>query len=356
MDGTTDSSIRGTDSARTTGFYSDLLKVCGVRHTRPYSDRRFSTMPFMTMFGLKKLLEEYGVASTGVGIDGDADTLAEAAVQLPVPYVAPVRGGQWVIVTAVHPKTGTVEYLSQGVAETAGTGTFGKAWNGTALLVKADATSCEPHYMAHRFAAMMTHVRDAGIWICLFAVLGYFYAVNGLWESIPLTALVIFNALGIVVSYMLAQKTVGVHTRIADRVCSAIQEHGCDHVLKSGGTFMGIFHWSEVGLGYFTVSLAALLIGGESMLPWLALYNACCLPYTLWSVSYQKFKAHAWCTLCLTVQASLWILAGLYFWAGAWQMLREFEPAAVLLPLCYVGTVLALNKILSKFTPADNND
>ena len=32
------------------------------------------------------------------------------------------------------------------------------------------------------------------------------------------------------------------------------------------------------------------------------------MPYTLWSLYYQKFKAKQWCPLCLIVQAIIWII------------------------------------------------
>lgn len=39
----------------------------------------------------------------------------------------------------------------------------------------------------------------------------------------------------------------------------------------------------------------------------MALINLCALPYSFWSVWYQRFKAKQWCPLCLIVQTLLWI-------------------------------------------------
>ena len=51
---------------------SDYLEALGVPHTDAYANRRFATMPFSSVFGLKKLLEEYGV-------DSEAFELADKA-------------------------------------------------------------------------------------------------------------------------------------------------------------------------------------------------------------------------------------------------------------------------------------
>lgn len=49
------------DSSST--LLSDFLGQLGVAHTRGYTSERYVSMPFPTLFGLKKLLEEYGVES-----------------------------------------------------------------------------------------------------------------------------------------------------------------------------------------------------------------------------------------------------------------------------------------------------
>lgn len=342
--------VRRPERTRMPGFFSDLLKKLGVRHTRAYSGRRFGCMPFMTMFGLTNLAKEYHIATKGVSL-GDKSRIG----CLPVPFVAPVRAGAWVIVTGVHKDT--VKYTSAGVDETSPVQEFCDAWNGVALLVAADRQSEEPHYLCHRMAEIMTKVRDVGIIAGLAALVLYCFIAHGLYRDWSLFGLTVFNMVGWAASFMLAQKTIGIHTQVSDNICSVIQDHGCDHVIKRGGTFFGIFHWSEVGLGYFTVSLIALLADPAGCLPWLALYNACCLPYTIWSVSYQKFVARSWCTLCLTVQATLWVLFGFYLGAHAWSGIDSFSATAIILPVCYVTTVFILNRLLAMLTPpSDDND
>ena len=42
-------------------IYSVFLTALQVPHTSAYSDRRFRTMTFKTLFGFSKLLDEYGI-------------------------------------------------------------------------------------------------------------------------------------------------------------------------------------------------------------------------------------------------------------------------------------------------------
>lgn len=113
--------------AATATLMSDFLKELGVRHTAAYTDRRFSEMPFKSLFGLSKLLQEYGV-------DNEALRLAEKSEigKLPVPFLAGTDGG-FVIVTSVG--ADRIGYLTQGVAEAMPPDEFKKAWSGVVLLV-----------------------------------------------------------------------------------------------------------------------------------------------------------------------------------------------------------------------------
>lgn len=326
-------------------IFTCLLDVLCVPHTAAYSDGRFRAMPFQSLFGLSKLLQEYGVATAGVSLDDRKDI-----TDLPVPFVAPLRGGEWVIVSGTDATAGTVSYLSHGRREQAPIDTFTGAWGGTALLCGHDdgaVRAIEPHYAEHRLAIIMTRLRNIALVVLLTGLSLWLFVENGLWKSWVTMSLVVVSIIGFLASYFLGQKTIGIHTKFSDSICSAIQHKGCDHVLDSGGTFLGIFHWSEVGLGYFGVTLLALLTAPQQTMPWLAFFNVFCLPYSFWSIGYQKFKAHAWCTFCLIVQATLWTLAAIFFFGGVWKELTTFNSAGPILLACYIIAVLGINWLLS---------
>lgn len=69
----------------------------------------------------------------------------------------------------------------------------------------------------------------------------------------------------------------------------------------------GVIGWSEIGLGYFVANTLTVTCF-PSLLPYMVLINTLALPYTIWSVWYQKFKARQWCPLCLIVQGLLWTI------------------------------------------------
>ena len=99
-----------------------------------------------------------------------------------------------------------------------------------------------------------------------------------------------------------------IQSNYADKICLLFSKGDCNNVLESNAAkLFGIFGWSEIGLGYFTANVLLLLFFQQTV-HLLALINIFALPYSFWSVWYQKVKAKQWCTLCLIVQVLLWAI------------------------------------------------
>ena len=167
---------------------------------------------------------------------------------------------------------------------------------------------------------------------------------DGLYCHVAAWVVMIFDIAGLWFSWSLVQKSLGIHTAAANAVCSAIEEGGCDEIAQSeASSFMGIVKWSEVGLAYFSVSLMAMLLFPQT-LPALAAINILCLPYTVWSISYQKFVAKTWCTLCVCVQCTLWLLFVAYLIGGWTKQVFPLGWDFVILGCVYGVVLLAINR------------
>lgn len=322
-------------------IFSDFLHELRVPHTRGYSDSRFNGMTFRSLFGLSRLLDEYGVANSAWRVPPQG-----SVGQLPVPFLAQ-KPGDFVIVTAVTPTA--VDYISKGERKSLPLADFEKSWTGVVLLARPAASACEPGLCRHR---VLDLARTALTWImiaAILAVLAYLYITRGFYHSVSATVLILVDLAGLTVTSMLMLKSLNVHTA-ADRVCRVLQRGGCDKILAMDASkFFGLFGWSEVGLGYFAVSTTALLLF-PGYIHYLALANLCCLPFTFWSIWYQRFRARHWCTLCVITQTLLWCQFFCYLFGGfeCHFNLATFAPWVLL--CCYVAAVLVLNKIADLLT------
>ena len=326
-------------------IFSIFLESLGVPHTPEYSDDRFRNMTFKSLFGFSRLLKEYG-------IDNEAYQIADKLEidRLDTPFMA--QGNQkFVIVTSVTPDS--VTYLTETGPVVSTRDNFFRRWNGVVLMAYPDENSIEPDYAAHR-RAMIIDAAKKWILIASAAIIAlYLFISSGLYADWSDVALLATNGAGLYVSYLLMLKTLNIKSRSADRACGFIETHGCDHVLSSAmSSFMGIFKWSEVGLAYFSVSLMTLLVFPEYT-NYLAFLNLFCLPYSFWSVWYQKTRAKAWCTLCLSVQALLWLSFFCYLGGGHIRDIFPLRPEVFILGLSYLTALLAINRLSPYFS---NND
>lgn len=329
-------------------IFSDFLTQLGVRHTADYSDREFENMPFKSLFGLSKLLERYGIENEALRL-GRPDEIA----LLPAPFIARTPAG-FVIVTSVD--GGRISYLTQGVPETMPLDEFVRAWSGVVLLAYPDEKSCEPDYAAHARDRFFTVAKK---WVLLFGAIALFlyaFISNGLYRSWSTVGIALIDLLGLWLTYMLVQKSVKIKNAAADRVCGVLQAGGCDSVLEmKASKFFGIFGWSEVGFAYFSVSLLTLLLFPQ-WICYLAACNLCCLPFTFWSIWYQKFRAKVWCTLCVSVQASLWLLFFCYLGGGWFRGIFPLQIEFFVLGLTYLTVLLGLNRLLPLIDKSDSAD
>lgn len=321
------------------GLLCDLLTQLGVPHTQQWSQQQFAAMTFPSWFGLTKLLGTYGVDSEGVSLSDKAEI-----TKLPLPFIAAMPGGS-VIVTSLA--GGKAAYLTRGVAETMPLADFRRDWTGKALLLFPKPDASEPGLAAHRLLEFIGRAKRVALWVLGILLFAWGFIVGKLWHPANLPVVLVLDCCGLLMSWMLLQKTVNIHSRAADKVCGVLEAGGCDSVLKTkASSFFGIVSWSEVGFAYFSVSLLALLAFPRQTEVWLALLNVCCLPFTVWSISYQKFVLKTWCTLCVSVQTLLWLLFAAYLCGGWWHGLSEAPIMALLALLASYGFVLlAVNRL-----------
>ena len=328
-------------------LFTDLLSVLHVPHTYEYSVRRFTTMPFLSLFGLSKLLQEYGVDSAGYKL---ADPSQITSIK--PPFLLQTRRG-FVIVSDIR-SDGSVNYLTEGVEECIPGDALAKASTGVVMTLHPAHDAAEPSYGAHRLLEI------AGVakrWILAAGVLmlfAYFFITRGFYASWSGTLLCLFNLAGLALSFLLMKKSTGFKSRHGDRFCGVLEAGGFDNILKmKSSTFFGIFSWAEVGMTYFSVSLSVLMLFPEYT-GYLALYNLCCLPFTCWSIWYQKIRAHHWCTLCVSVQATLWCLFFCYLGGGWLHLMFPLKLQFFVIGVLYVTTLMFLNRISDTFKRINN--
>lgn len=332
-------------------IHTRFLAALEVPHTETYSDVRFHQMPFKSWFGLQHLLAEYHIPSKGYTVSDKSEIIG-----LTPPFLVETVDGPIVIVEEITPQK--ITFDTHGAAVSCTPTEFLDRCTGAVFIARPDAGSREPDYSAHHMTEIISRLSKYALGAAALVVFAYFFITRGVYEHVSTVLLTLLNCAGLYLSYMLLQKSLHIHTKTNDRVCGVLERGGCDEIISTKASkLFGVFSWSEVGFGYFGISLITLLVFPH-LWPALALCNVCCLPYTVWSIWYQRFRAHHWCTLCVGVQSTLWLLFFCYL-GGGW-LTKAVHPTwhiAILIAV-YVFSVLFLNMIIRtlKNLPNDEND
>ncbi len=322
--------------------FSDFLSALGVKHTGAESDKAFRNMPFKSLFGFSRLLASYGIRTRGVKVTGKTEL-----TRIPVPFLAQ-EGTGFVIVTGIETASDgsqSVDYIYYHEKKRRELSLFAQRWSGVALLAYPDGKSEEPCYRQHHLFELAETAKAWILGFCCVALVAFGFWRSGLWHDLSAIFLLCIDLFGLYITFQLLLKSLKVNVKTADRICGVLQKHGCDTVLEQKASkFFGLFGWAEVGVGYFTVSLLTMLCFPD-MMHWLALANGCCLPFTFWSIWYQRFRIHTWCTMCVITQGLLWLQFFCYLFGGWWHDIFPLTLPLFALLAAYVAAVLGLNRV-----------
>jgi len=337
-----------------------MLNLLKVKHTSEFSNRYFNEHPHKyNLYGLSKMLSDYGIENVGTKITDKENDLAN----IDLPFVAHT-GSNFVVVyglTDLSPPLstgegeleGVIHYLWNGKKISLPISKFIQSWSGIILLAEASPNSIEPDYKEHRKKELLNTTQKTLLFLSGFLILGLAYINQIFSDSVtPLfgysttqlfcySVILLLNLAGAFISYLLVLKQMHIHSQYADKICSLFSKSDCNNVLESDAAKLwGVFGWSEIGLGYFSANVLLLLFLPQTVYL-LALLNILTLPYTIWSIWYQKTKARQWCPLCLIVQILLWSIFILNFIFGYIRIPDNFQLSTFNFQLLFVGCVYA---------------
>jgi len=277
-----------------------MLDLLNVKYTQEFSNKLFNEHPHKyNLFGLSKMLSDYGVENAGTKIADKENDLC----RIEYPFIAHFSG-DFVVVYKIE--ASKVHYIWNGKEISITVQQFIQSWSGIILLAEKAPDSIEPDYQEHRKKELWGIAQKSFLILAGVLIFGITYTTRSLFANLGVSLLLLVNLIGIYIGYLLILKQMHIRSQYADKICSLFSKSDCNNVLETDAAKLwGIFGWSEIGLGYFTANVILLLFSPQTIFL-LAVINIFALPYTFWSVWYQKTKAHQWCPLCLIVQVLLW--------------------------------------------------
>lgn len=283
-------------------IFTAFLNALYVKFTKSYSDKFYNEHPYKyNLFGISRMLSDYGIKNAGIKIEDKINDIGE----IQTPFIAHI-GGDFGLVYSVTDNE--VEYRINNLNLSVNKSVFCENWSGVILLAEKNEDSIEPNYSRHYKRELFWFILRSLFIISFFLIVLMTFVNNESYKNWGYQSSLIFNIVGLYIGFLLVQKRLKVRGRYSDKICSLFKQTDCNNILESDAAkLFGIFGWSEIGFAYF-LSNIILIAFLPNLISFYALLNILALPYTIWSVWYQKFKVKQWCVLCLIVQLLLWCI------------------------------------------------
>ena len=322
-----------------------LLSALKVEHTVEFSNSYYNQHPHKdNLFGLSQMLSEYGIENIAVKIE--EDNKYNDIFQLSVPFIAQVDGN-FVVVSSIAKKR--VDYVWRNTNITLPIAKFCLSWSGVALLAATTERSGEPNYKENHRKELLFKTQKTIISIAITCIIISALVSKNVYSSNwGYILLLLFNFTGVLACYLLIMKQMHINNTYADKVCSLFKKGDCNDVLEtSAAKPLGIISWSAIGYGYFLSNFIIILFC-PNYISLLALINICVLPYSFWSIWYQKYRAKQLCSLCLIVQILLWIIF-IINWVNGFIVWDGFSFIDILFTGgLYLISILSINMLMNK--------
>ncbi len=295
-----------------------------------------------SLYALSNILNKFNIANRGIKLE-DKYLICEDLC----PFVT-ILNNHWVLIDSISNdvvkffEDDHKKHLQEMPLEN-----FITQWNGRALIIDSIPQnelnmSLTDSIKISRYERFFTYAALAvSIYLFIYGVLTNLKSYEWTYYALILT-----NSAGIFISILLLQKQLHIPNKLTDRICGLVAENDCGTVTDSnGGRLFGIIKLSEIGLSFFGVNLICVILGNDIYF-WFGIVATAVLPFSFWSLYYQKAKAKSWCALCLIVLILMWFQA-IFVWIGGYlRFPNEVWPMGLALCCTYLLTVWLTNWVM----------
>ena len=222
---------------------------------------------------------------------------------------------------------------------------FFEKWTGTVLIPFTDEQSGDPDYSEHVKEEKQKKLINVAIYTGL--SIGVVILLIQAFLAYPQVFFVwlLFFLIKIIAIFVISQIVkieLGESNTFITKIC---KNKDCGKVLNSKAS--KLFPWltmGDVGIIYFGCGILMLIVAPfidylTSVVYLLLFLNLFTLPYTIFSICYQRFVLKTWCPFCLSVMGLLWM----EFFLGLTVTWTEVFPFSFFLILLFIFAGIAIS-------------
>ena len=325
----------------------NLLSSLNIKYTKSYTSQHYNEHPHKyNLYGISSILDHYNIENVGIKLTNKSDIHL-----IDTPFIAHI-GNDFIVVEKIT-KT-KIQFIQDDKEIAIHLEDFNKMWTGYLLIAEPSELSIEPNYEKHKRKEILSTVQTTTPLIIVIFLLTYSIVSFKSYLNIGFFLSFIINAAGVFIGYLLILKQLSIQSDYVDKLCSLFKHRDCNNILESDASkFMGFLGWSEVGFGYFISNILILSFLPQSI-NYLAVINIATLPYTFWSLWYQKYKAKQWCPMCLISLLLLWSIFAInvifgYYHFPSFNFFNLLTVGGI-----YIVAILGLNLLVPIIAKSNN--
>jgi len=282
-----------------------LIRALDIRVTKSAITKEIEDHPYNeSLLGLSEVLNKWQITNAAYQLG--ADELNDDFC----PFVAYLNKGikefEFAVVKKIDDSSVTLynDHWNDHVLER---NQFNKLYNGAVLLVEPEETAGEINYKANHRLEILGKLRLPFI-IAALLLVGSNFFIQHRDFSLQAINLFLLNAAGLFLSALIVYQAIRKDSKLAESLCFKGKQSDCEDILSSDAAkIFPWLSWGETGLFYFsgTSLLYLFYYTDPGIQQSLAILSALCVPYIIYSISYQAFVAKKWCIMCSAVMTTL---------------------------------------------------
>lgn len=318
-----------------------LLTQLKVKHTGIGLRKEVGKVPLRdSLWAVSKILDSYSVANTSFRLS-DKSKISELAT----PFVVEYEGRFYVV---MHANDTSIIYSDGHSQEEKSTTEFMTKWGGVIMLVAADGDSAEPDFDGNKRQERQSLLERVGVACCLTVMLvSSVYVHREALHNVLFLCISLLCVAGLMLSSLLLKTHLHLHSTVAEQLCSVFKQSSCQSGdIDAAPRFLGKYDLSELGIAYFFVNTVALAVFPTQCISGVALSTAVAIPFSIWSIAYQRLRMKKWCVMCLMVMLTVWAMFACLVGEG-FYMSASFSVYTVALLASYMPVLYLTDKTVA---------
>ena len=326
-------------------IFEKILQFHHVPYNRKETQKLCLTHPFSsTLLGFAQLFEIYRFKYSVVCIK-DKNNIWK----LPTPFFADISGTA-VLVWDVNKES--ITFDRKGKPYSLSISEFMKIWTGIVLVATKTETSSEPNFIQNHSLQRKQRAEICLGLLCFVTILFIPYLNNAELFSLQLVLSCLIHSIAIMICFLLFAQ----HIQIEQKgkfanICGKSSHSSCrefmsEHQIK----YLGNYNLSELGIAFFLSNLLFTIVWPVYANVYIPITFLCALPFTLWSVWFQKWRIKKWCPFCLMIQTLVWMQCAIFMYFGCYKkdaifQIFSWHSLCLFLPLSYFLLTIVFHKI-----------